>query len=246
MRLKQLEQFIAEKKSVTIHEICQEFGIHPNTARSDIKKLEERGVVQKRYGGVDYIKPEIKVSFNERNEKNVIAKKSIGQKAAALLEENDVIFIDTGSTAVRLLQPGNVLPKHLTVISSSLEVLEAVSVNADYTLFALPGQFIPDINGFLSLETIGSLKTYHIKKGFIGVQGISARGELTTDTSIDAKIKDIAKEVCSTLILMADQQKMEQSALFNFGSLADFDYWVCDETTPIMQELAKKLNFTII
>lgn len=246
MRLKQMEQFIVEKKFATIDEICKKFNIHPNTARSDIKKLAERGVVQKKYGGVEYVTPELQVSFNERNVKNVTAKEIIGQKAASLLEENDVIYIDTGSTAIRLLQSGNVLPKHLTVISSSLEVLEAISANTDYSLFALPGQLNRDINGFLSLETIESLKTYNIKKGFIGVRGVSAKGELTTDTSIDAKIKSTAKEVCQTLVLMADKQKVDQSALFNFASLSEFDYWVCDEVTPLIQELSQKLNFTIL
>lgn len=241
-----MEQYIMEKKFATIDELCQKFSIHPNTARSDIKKLVERGVVQKRYGGVEYITPELQISFNERNVKDVTAKEIIGQKAAALLEENDIIFIDTGSTAIRLLQPGNALPKHLTVISSSLEVLETVSANTDYTLFALPGQFIKDINGFLSLETIESLKTYNIKKGFIGVRGVSAKGELTTDTNIDAKIKSTAKEVCQMLVLMADKQKVDQSALFNFATLADFNYWVCDEVTLTIQELSQKFNFEIV
>lgn len=246
MRLKQVEQYVVEKKKVTIDEISKKFNIHPNTARSDINKLAERGVVQKRYGYVEYISPELQISFTERNAKNVTAKEIIGQKASTLLEENDVIFIDTGSTATRLLQSSNVLPQHLTVISNSIEVLETVSANTNYTLFALPGQFIQGIGGFLSLETIESLKTYNIKKGFIGVRGISINGDLTTDTSIDAKIKSTTKAVCKKLILMADKEKLEQPALFNFASLSEFDYWVSDDITPVMQELSKNLGFTIL
>lgn len=246
MRLKQVEQYIVEKKKVTIDEISKKFNIHPNTARSDINKLAERGVVQKRYGYVEYISPELQISFTERNVKNVTAKEIIGQKASTLLEENDVIFIDTGSTATRLLQSGNVLPRHLTVISNNIKVLDTVAANTNYTLFALPGQFIQGIGGFLSLETIESLKAYNIKKGFIGVRGISVNGDLTTDTSIDAKIKSATKAICQNLILMADKEKLEQSALFNFASLSEFDYWVSDDITPIMQELSKNLGFKIL
>lgn len=246
VRLKQMEQFFVENKFATIEEISERFHIHPNTARSDIKTLAERGVVRKQYGGVEYITPELQTSFSERNTRNMTIKEVIGNKASELLEEDDVIFVDTGSTTARLLQAGNTLPKHLTVISSSLEVLETVSASTDYTLFVLPGQFNRQINGFVGLETIESLKTYHIKKGFIGARGVSAKGELTTDSSIDAKIKSMVLEVCETIILMADKRKMEQTALFSFARLRDVDYWVCEGATPLMEKLSQKNGFKLL
>ena len=45
MRLKEMELYLAEKKTATIEEVCEKFEIHPNTARADIKELAERGVV---------------------------------------------------------------------------------------------------------------------------------------------------------------------------------------------------------
>lgn len=241
-----MEQFIVEKKFSTIEEISATFHIHPNTARADIRELVERGVVQKRYGGIEYVAPNLQISFNERRMKNISAKKEIGRKAAALLEEDDIIYVDTGSTAIQLLQVDTPLPKRLTVISSSLDVLQSVAANTDYTLFALPGQLNRQINAFVSLETIESLKTYNVNKSFIGVRGISVKGELSSASGIDAKVKSTAIDIGQTIVLMADRQKTEQTALFNFSTLSKIDYWVCDESTPAIEALAQNHNFKLI
>lgn len=246
VRLKQMEQFIVEKRFSTIEEISETFHIHPNTARADIRELAERGLVQKRYGGIEYVAPNLQISFDERRMKNIAAKKDIGRKAVTLLEEDDVIYVDTGSTAIQLLQKDNPLPRRLTIISSSLEVLQSVSANADYTLFALPGQLNRQINAFVSLETIESLKTYNVNKCFIGARGVSAKGELSSASSIDAKVKSTAIDISRTVILMADRQKAEQTALFNFATLSQIDYWVCDESTQEIELLAKNYNFKLI
>ena len=246
VRLKQMEQFIVEKKFSTIEEISEVFHIHPNTARADIRELAERGVVQKRYGGIEYVTPNLQISFDERRMKNVAAKRDIGRKAATLLEEDDVIYVDTGSTAIQLVQAGAPLPQRLTVISSSLEVLQSIATNTDYTLFALPGQLNRQINAFISLETIESLKTYNVNKCFIGARGVSAKGELSSASSIDAKVKSTAIDISQTIILMADRQKAEQTALFNFSTLSKIDYWVCDESTPVIESFSKIYNFRLI
>ena len=246
-RLMQMEQYIIEKKFVTVEELCNKFSIHPNTARSDIKALVERGVARKRYGGVEYATHNLQISFDERNQKNVRSKERIGQVAATLLQEGDIIYIDTGSTASRIFY-GNmdVLPNHLTVISSSLEVLYKVSKETEYTVFGLPGQLDRQVQAFVSLETIESLKSYNLRKAFIGTRGVSARGEMSSASNIDAKIKQAAIDISDEVILMADSQKANQSSLFNFSSLEYVDYWACEKATPVVAELARRFNVKLL
>ena len=241
IRLVQMEQYIIEKKFVTIEELCEKFDIHPNTARSDIKSLVERGVARKRYGGVEYVTHNLQISFDERNQRNAEAKTLIGRSAAALLQEGDIIYADTGSTASRLFSTDPATrPSHLTVISSSLEVLHRVSRETEYTVFGLPGQLDRQVQAFVSLETIESLRSYNLRKAFLGARGISARGELCSASSIDAKIKQVAIDISDEVILMADSQKVNQTSLFNFSSLESMDYWACESDAPSIKELADR------
>lgn len=245
-RLKEMERYIVEKKFVTIAELCKEFEIHPNTARSDIKELVEKGVAQKRYGGVACVATNLLISFDERQQHNAESKEAIGRAAARLLEEDDVIFVDAGTTTLMLFLAAEGLPRHITVISNSLEVISWVVRNTEYTVFVLPGQVNRRLNAFASLETIESLRAYNINKAFIGARGISHKGELTSSSSLDAKLKSTAIEISNTVVLMADAQKLNQTTLFNFSSLAHIDFWACETTNHEIEELAERMNVKIL
>ena len=53
-RLLEIENFIKEKKSLTIEELLETFDISIQTLRRDLKELEDKGSVKKVYGGVIY------------------------------------------------------------------------------------------------------------------------------------------------------------------------------------------------
>lgn len=241
-----MELFIIEHEFVTIKELCEKFGIHPNTARADVKEMADKGIVEKRYGGVAYITSRLPTSFNERQEKNIKSKEIIGQAAANLLEDDDIIYVDSGTTTLMLFNFPNSLPEHLTIITNSLDVVNWVFQNSDYTMFVLPGKENRQLNAFASLETIDSLKTYNVNKAFIGVRGISSKGNLSTASNIDAKIKSTAIEISEKVILMADSKKVNSTAMNNFSNLDDVDYWICDEATEEICDLARKHNVKLI
>lgn len=245
-RLKEMEQYILSKKFATIDELCHEFNIHPNTARADIKELVEKGVAQKRYGGVASVSSNQLVSYDKRQKYNESAKKIIGCTAAEILEEDDVIFVDAGTTTPMLFKSAHELPEHITVITNNLDVISWVIGNKNYPIFVLPGKVNKSLNAVASIETIESLKTYNIKKAFIGTRGISAKGELTSTSGIDAKLKSTAIEISDSVILMADSNKLNQTTLFNFSSLANIDYWVCERISNEVNQLAEEMNVKIM
>lgn len=245
-RLKQMEQYIFDKEFVTIQELCQQFNIHPNTARSDIRELVEKGVAQKRYGGVSCAATNLPLSFNEKQQKNMPSKKRIGQLAMQLLDEDDVIFVDAGTTTLMLFQNALSLPQHLTIITNNLDLINWAYHSSDYTVFCLPGKMNRQLNAFASLETIDSLKAYTIRKAFIGTSGISAKGDLTSTSNIDAKLKRTAVEVSDTVILMADSHKVGNVGMFNFTSLDQVNCWVCDEYNNDIVALAHEHNTRLL
>lgn len=246
VRLKQMEQYIIEREFATIEELCDKFQIHPNTARSDIKELVEKGVAEKRYGGVAYSTSSLPISFFERKQKNALSKERIGQTAAGLLTEDDVIYVDSGTTVLNLFKDISELPKRLTIITNNLDVLAWTSRSTEYVIFALPGKVGRNLNALASLETIDSLKSYNIQKAFIGTRAISQNGELSSTSNVDAKIKSTAIDVSQIVVLMADSKKMNQTETFRFATLEDIDYWVCDEATEEIKGLVQKSNTKLL
>ena len=247
IRLMQMERYLSEVGYATIQQLCEKFEIHPNTARSAIKELIERGVAEKKYGGVGYTSTKLPEGYYEqRRETNKKSKESIGYKALALLEEGDIIFVDGGTTTSLLFEFISEMPKHLVIITNNLDVINKAFLNSDFTIYILPGKGNRELNSFVSTETIDSLKSYNVNKAFIGAKGISTKGDLSSMSTIDVKLKKTAIEISQTVILMADSQKLNNSGIVNFSSLDKVDYWVCDKNTEEICELARKHNVKLV
>lgn len=244
-RLKQLEQWVMEKEFVSMEEICERYGVHINTARADVKELIKMGIAVKRYGGVARLTTRVPTTFMQRGQTARPAKEEIGMKASGLLQEGDVVYIDSGTTTSSIFSKDCVLPQHLTVISNNLHIINWVMQNTDYACFVLPGKGDRQLNSINGLETIDSLRTYNIKKAFLGCRRIAEDGSLTSASSIDAKIKEVAIERSQLVYLMADAGKIGDPELYSFANITQIDCWICDTIGEKVVEMAKKYNITV-
>lgn len=238
VRLKQMEQYIAKHGFVSINELCEVFDIHKNTVRAYVNELAEQGIVEKTYGGVSYKTYKLPTSFDERTIVSVDSKKIIGRLAAGLLEEDDVIYADSGTTVSMLFEDPAILPDHLTIITNNLFVVNWCLKNTEYTVFSLPGKADRELNCFASLETIESLRTYNFRKAFLGIRGISAKGGLSSASPIDARLKGTVLSISQQSILLAGAEKLGNPAMLNFANMDAVDVWVCDRTTAEVHDLA--------
>ena len=105
-RIAEMEASIRRHKMLSNEELCEMFSISMQTLRRDLKVLEERGSVSKVYGGVVANENHVATSIPSLHERLNAAeqeKMKIGKTAASLVEEHDVLFVDSGTTAYRLI-----------------------------------------------------------------------------------------------------------------------------------------------
>ena len=100
-RLVKMEEYIRDKKSVSLDELCEVFDVSKNTIRRDVTVICDRSDIQKIYGGVSVQYNRIPPPFSERSSVNTEVKRRIGKQAASMVEDGDVIFIDAGTTTCR-------------------------------------------------------------------------------------------------------------------------------------------------
>ncbi len=241
-RLKKMEDYISKRDFVTIDELSNKFSVHKNTVRSDVNELAEKGIIEKRYGGVSYKSSILPTSYKEREEISVESKKNIGRVAAGFLQDGDVIYVDAGTTTSTLFYDLTLLPDNLTVITNNLAVINRCFQFTDYNVYCLPGKGDRQMNSFASFETIESLRSYNIQKAFMGVRGISESGDLSSASPIDARLKTVVLEISQQKILMAEAEKVGRSAMLNFAKLSCFDIWACDKRTDAAERVAMLMD----
>ena len=145
-RVQEIRQYVESRHSVSNEELLKEFDISIQTLRRDLKELEEQGHITKVYGGVIYNEPVTKGEVDpieKREASNADEKDYIGKLAAGFVEDNDVIFVDSGTTACRMLKYlGHV--KNVTVISHCLDVMQELKKMRNLTGVCAGGALHPD------------------------------------------------------------------------------------------------------
>ena len=241
-RLRRMEQYILEKENVSMEELCTEFDVSMNTVRLDVATLVKKGSIRKVYGGVCSNSQNGLVPFEERKMKNSDMKKSLCKAAATLIEDGDIIYVDSGTTTMYLI---DYLDKHknVTVLTNNLNVIMRAVPYENIQVICLPGILERKTNSFVSAETGKILARYNIQKAVFAATGVTANGDVTNSSSLEYEIKREAMRNSQKKYLLLDSSKYGKSALLTFAHIKEMDRVIVDEEMDTgLFELCAKHN----
>ena len=245
-RLRRMEQYILEKEHVSMEELCTEFDVSMNTIRMDVASLVKKGSIKKVYGGVCSNRQNSLVPFEERKTKNSAKKKSLCKAAAALVEDGDIIFVDSGTTVMYLT---DYMDKHnnVTILTNNLNVIMRAVPYNNIQVICLPGILERKTNSFVSAETGKILARYNIRKAFFAATGVNENGDVTNSSSLEYEIKREAMRNSDRKYLLLDSSKYGRSALLTYSHLSEMDKILVDEEiSDELPELCEKYNVKLM
>lgn len=244
-REENLLKYLNSKKRLDIKEVVELLHISEATARRLFSELEKEGKLIRTHGGITAI-PEGKLdySFVVSEQKNNAEKYRIGNKAVEFVEEGNVIFLDSGTTVLRLalalkekFQTGSL--KELTVVTNSVVNLEALG--ASFKLVCVGGDYREkrrDFAGYLAEKAVSNLR---FNSCFIGSDGIHpAEGFMTSDVD-SARLYEAVIERSDKCYILADADKFGQTSFLSFAPLSKATAIITDsrisgEITGIFKE----------
>lgn len=231
-RIDQLEQYILEHRTASIDDLCEEFSISKNTVRRDLEVLVARGTVEKVYGGVIAVEgaspiPEL-VTFHERASKNAQSKKRIAALAASSIRERDIVFIDSGSTTMNIVDYLTHLST-VTVLTNSVQVINKAMNYPNINLIVLPGALKRDTASLVGASCVEYLEDYNIVRAFMACTGVSSSFGVCNASTEEYSIKKAALKKSQKHYLLADSSKFGKSSLMTFGEVSQFDYIITEQ-----------------
>lgn len=231
-RLNDMEQYVLDHGSSSLEELCQHFGVSMNTVRRDIADLLQRGHLKKVYGGVSAgNRPPSVIPISERSIRNDRAKQAIGKLAASLVQDNMSIFLDSGSTTMRIL-PYLADKQNVTVISHSLMALYEAAKYPSLHVIALGGMYNWVTSSFVGANTLDELSKMAINLVFLASTGVTLERGLTNTTYFEVEVKQTVARQNKNLVLMADHTKFGHDALLTFCNFEDLSAVVTDQPLP--------------
>src|SRR5688500_19245412 len=125
-RRSRIAELIRLRGFASLPALAQELAVSESTVRRDLDSLEQSGVAQRTHGGVFYTGPSPKLAhFDQRQAQNWDKKRQIAAAASRLIDDNDTILLDGGSTTYELAQL--LVGRPLQVVTNSLRSEEHTS-----------------------------------------------------------------------------------------------------------------------
>lgn len=161
-------------------------------------------------------------------------KHMIARKAAALVEDGDIIYIDAGTTTSAMTR--YLENKKITVVTPSLEVLQQLPVKG-VSFVAVGGELNYELASFCGPIAEKILSQMYFDKAFLSASAYSDYGVFANDIR-EGRKKEIVKEHSSETYVLADRTKQQQ-----WGFMQVMDRSECtiitekdDETSEIKKE----------
>lgn len=220
-RYEEILRLVSERKSITVTEICERFGISESTARRDINALDQAGRLVRVFGGA--VASELTFESKEptvaqKQDCNVDEKQRIAQCAASRIEPNEFIYLDAGTTTGCLLE--YLTETSVTVVTNAVVHAQRLAARG-IRVYLIGGELKSSTEAVVGNQAMNTLRSYHFTKGFFGANGVSRSAGFTTPDANEALIKQTAMEQCRECYVLADASKFDNVSSVTFGDFSD-------------------------
>ena len=203
------KQLIMEKlshdKFVRLDDLVSLLDTSESTVRRDLDELESERKLHRVHGGAE-LPHSLQEEFTNQQKsiKNIQEKMQVARKAAFLISNDDVIFVDAGTTNELLL--GYLNQNNLTVVTNSIH--HAVKlVDKNIQTIIIGGHVKKSTDASIGAVAYEQIKQLNFDKAFLGINGIDEEF-LTTPDMEEAVIKKTVIENARKSYIVTDSSKI--------------------------------------
>lgn len=226
-------QHLGIQKISSCAALARLLNVSESTIRRDLEMLESLGVLERTRGGAilsQRIRHE--AEYIKRIQSHTEEKRRIGVAAAGLIEEGDVVFINSGTTTAQVIQAIYNIPNVTVITNNTSPINEPHEI--DYELVLLGGAFLPQSNAVVGLFTSENIDQIYATKSFIGVEGISLKYGCTVSTYQEAEIiRLMIEHTQGPVIVVADHSKWGAVSNHRIAKIDAINKLVTDEKFDI-------------
>lgn len=245
-RRNKIKELLYQERSVKVADLVKEFNVSEETIRRDLNQLEREGIIQKNYGGAILLEELVSnvVSVppvQERQFEFFAEKDAIGRAAAGLVQDNQIIIVDAGSTTWCVVKHLWSTP-NLTIVTNGVNIAEESSNNETASIFLIGGKLLKHSMALVGPQAELELQKYSAHYAFIGTSGISMKKGFTSSDIYEAEVKRAMIAAGQKIVIVADHSKFERQALINYSSFRDVDILITsDQASPeVLQEVERQ------
>lgn len=226
-RRTQLLELVRRQGFAPLPDLAKALDVSESTIRRDLAHLEQEGSAQRTHGGVFYTGPSPNLPhFELRQSTQWDKKQAIARAAVTLIENNDAVLVDGGSTAYEVARL--LVGRPLQIVTNSLPVATLFSATPGADLIVVGGYVHARSSTMQGPHAEQMFRSLNVRRAIISAAGVNERGLFNTNLQTAAAQRamlDAAEEV----IAVIDSTKFGHQNLAHVCGLDRIDRMVVDD-----------------
>lgn len=232
-RRNNIVDFLNKNKTATIENLKDFFNVSEITIRRDLYLLEQKGLIEKVYGGARSKKQLVsEIIFLKQLNKMVDEKKRIAIECAKRIHDGMTVVIHGGSTCLEIAKNLN-NKKNLKIVTCSpsiVSVLWDLSIKKylGFDIYCPGGKLQISPYFFTGKHSAQFFNNINIDIAFIGVIALNIEEGFMTTKEDEAELLLAIINSSKKIIAPTDHSKFTKSAFIKVGSLKMIDEIITD------------------
>jgi len=157
----------------------------------------------------------------QKSELNLEEKRKIARYAASLIEPEDFVYLDAGTTTAYMLD--YIEERTATFVTNAVAHAQRLAMRGMKVLL-VGGELKASTEAVIGSQAMQTLLDYHFSVGFFGTNGVSRKSGCTTPDASEAMVKRTAIGQCKKSYVLCDSSKFDNISSVTFApfSLMNF------------------------
>ena len=211
---------LREKNSVTVTELKDILNASESTVRRDITALYKAGKLTRVFGGAVALEHTVNAyepTVAQKSELNIEEKKKIAAYAASLIQPEDFVYLDAGTTTGLMLD--FIEERKAAFVTNAVAHAQRLAASG-IRVILVGGTLKSSTEAVVGTMAALTLKDYHFTKGFFGTNGINPHAGFTTPDDREALVKKTAVEQCQKAYIVSDNSKFNRVSSVTFAGMS--------------------------
>lgn len=230
-RDQQVLAILEENGLTSVHELCEKLYLSEATVRRCLSSLARKGLIHRTHGGAELLKTFTNAGpFSSRIHQNAAAKRSIAQKAAGLVPNGSIVFLDQSSTCLHLAEALKD-KQDLTVVTNNIAIASLLSTT-NFEVH-LSGGYLCDKARVCLVGADSHQIFLNICADFVffSTHSLSSDGIATDCNREEINVRNAMLKNAKCKVLLCDSSKFNSTAGFIQCALQDLDMLISEEHT---------------
>lgn len=246
-RRSRILDILKNERNATVLRISNELRVSEITIRRDLDALAQSGRIIRFRGGAR-IAPGMREHFphfSDKQSANMQKKDRIGKRAAELLADDDVVFMNSGTTVLSVLK--HISRNNVRVITNNA-MAPSVERGAKVSVILTGGECCPETQSLYGDFAMSNISKVYATKCILGANGIMANVGITTSIHQETTINNMMLSRCSgKRIVVADSSKIGRSVDFLSAEISLIDCLVTDSAAdPVEVQRLENIGVEVI